>query len=64
MKDEVLNPEAMADDEPLLPHETPWEEFVRIFPEGSDGHRRLHRITVSLGSGHWGKGSNRMGRRL
>jgi ABC-type dipeptide/oligopeptide/nickel transport system permease subunit len=31
MKEEVLNPKAMADDEPLLPHETPWEEFVRIF---------------------------------
>ena len=31
MKEEKLSPETMVDDEHLPPHETPWEEFVRIF---------------------------------
>lgn len=31
MKPEAVKPEARVDEEPLLPHETPWEEFVRIF---------------------------------
>ena len=31
MTEQVLKPTTIADDEPLLPHETPWEEFVRIF---------------------------------
>ena len=31
MSENVLRQDAMAEEEPLLPHETPWEEFVRIF---------------------------------
>ena len=31
MKEEIFQAGTAIDDEPLLPHETPWEEFLRIF---------------------------------
>ena len=31
MQKEVVTSDIFSDEEPLLPHETPWEEFVRIF---------------------------------
>ncbi|GJL55668.1 MAG: peptide ABC transporter permease [Nitrospirales bacterium] len=31
MNDSTFNAGTLVEDEPLLPHETPWEEFVRIF---------------------------------
>ena len=31
MTEQALDKESNLNDEPLLPHETPWEEFVRIF---------------------------------
>ena len=31
MTKETFNREVIVDEEPLLPHETPWEEFLRIF---------------------------------